>query len=95
VAGTNSYAKEKGVVGRRKSETAAGVHPWGQLWRKVMGSEMRVFLALLIYMGGRHECGSSGSWRRAGEKVFQTMSLGKRFSQIKRYIHISDQEIQL
>jgi len=88
------HAKEKGAVGRRKSETAAGVRPWRQLWRKVMGSEMRVFLALLIYMGAKGECGSCGYWKGGGEKVFQAMSL-ERFSQIKRYIHISDPEIQL
>lgn len=60
-----------------------------------MESEMRVFLVLLIYMEAKRKCGSSGYWRRrAGKGVFQAMSL-ERFSQIKRYLHISDSKIQL
>lgn len=101
VTGTNAYTKQKDAAERREGETgagaslASGVCPWGRPWRKVTESEMRVFLAILIYMGTKRECGSSGYWRRGvGKDVFRAMSL-VQFSQIKRYIHISDPKIQL
>jgi len=96
VEGTNFYAKEKGAVERRSGEGAAGGRcPWGRPWKKATESEIKVFLGLLLYLGARRECGCSGFWKREGEReVFRVMSL-ERFSQIKRYLHISDLKMQL
>jgi len=96
VEGTNLYAKEKGAVERRSGEGEAGKQrPWGRPWKKVTESEIKVFLGLLLYMGARRECGSSGLWKREDEReVFRVMSL-ERFSQIKRYLHIFDPKMQL
>jgi len=79
VVGTNRYAKEK--------RAGAGTQ---RRWKRVTGNEIRVFLALLIYMGARRGMGSQGFLRyKGGDSILRTMSL-KRFSQIKRYLHISD-----
>ena len=79
VAGTNAYAEEKGAGAATQRR-----------WKRVRGNEMRVFIALLIYMGARRGMGSQGFWRyKGGDTILRTMSL-KRFSQIKRYLHISD-----
>jgi len=79
VVGTNAYAKEKGAGAETQRR-----------WKRVTGNEIRVFLALLIYMGARRGMGSQGFWRYKGrDSILRTMSL-KRFSQIKRYLHISD-----
>ena len=79
VVGTNRYTKEK--------RAGAGTQ---RRWKRVTGNEIRVFLALLIYMGARRGMGSQGFWRyKGGDSILRTMSL-KRFSQIKRYLHILD-----
>ena len=58
-------------------------------------SEMKVFLEHLIYMGARRKSGSSGFWKKESEReVFRVMSL-EGFSQITRYLHISDLRMQL
>ena len=85
VKGTNGYAREK----------CAGTHFGRRPWRKVTEEEIRVFLALLIYMGTKRDCGSTRFWKGQGESwIFRAMSL-ERFSQIKRYLHISDPKLQL
>ena len=105
VEGTNAYAEEKdagrckeGAVatGSRLEQAATGVHSRRcRPWKKVTAAEIRVFLALLIYMGAKRETGSSGFWKGRGDgEVFQAMSL-ERFSQIKRFLHISDPQLQL
>lgn len=91
VEGTNAYAEEKGAG----KATPGGVG-FRRPWKKVTTKEIRVFLALLIYMGARRGCGSNSFWGKEGEhrEVFRAMSQ-KRFSQIKRYLHISDPALQL
>jgi len=89
---TNMYAEDKGAGKKRASPGVA----FGRPWKKVTPGEMRVFLALVIYMGAKRECGSKSFWREREEnrRVLRSMSL-KRFSQIKRYLHISDPKLQL
>ena len=96
VEGTNLYAKEKGAVERKLGEGAAGGwRPWGRQWKKVTESEIKVSLGLSLFMEARRECRSSGFWKREGERaVFRVMSL-EPFSQIKRYLHISELKMQL
>jgi len=88
---TNMYAEEKGA-GKKVSGGVA----IGRPWKKVTPEEMRVFVALVIYMGANRDCGSKAFWRDRAEnrQVLHSMSL-KRFSQIKRYLHISDPKQQL
>lgn len=76
VEGTNAYAKEKGAG----KATLGGV-AFPRPWKKVTAEEIRVFLALLIYMGARRGSGSNSFWGKEGEyrEVFRAMSL-KRFS---------------
>ena len=99
VEGANLYAKEKGAVERSGEGAAASgeCHLWDWPWnlKKVTESDIKVFLGLLLYMGARQECGSSRFWKGEGEReVFRVMSL-ECFSQIKRYLHISDAKMQL
>jgi len=108
VEGTNAYGDEKGAgggcsgrvitaaSGDRSENTIARVHSHRcRPWKKVTAAEIRVFLALLIYMGARREGGSHGFWKGRGERgAFQAMSL-ERFSQIKRFLHISNPKLQL
>ena len=85
VQSTNAYAGEK----------CAGTRFGRRPWRKVTEEEIKVFLALLIYMGTKRDCGSTKFWKGQGESwIFRAMSL-ERFSQIKRYLHISDPKLQL
>ena len=110
VEGTNAYTDEKGAgggcsgwvargaaaSGGRSENTIARVHGRRcRPWKKVTAAEIRVFLALLIYMRAKREGGSHGFWKGRGERgVFQAMSL-QHFSQIKRFLHISDPNLQL
>ena len=89
---TNMYAEEKGAG---KKSVGHGV-PFGRPWRKVTPGEMRVFLALVIYMGAKRDTGSKSFWKEWEEnrEILRLMSL-KCFSQIKRYLHISDPKLQL
>ena len=49
----------------------------------------------MIYMATKRDCGSTRFWKGQGESwIFCVMSL-ERFSQIKRYLHISDPKLQL
>ena len=104
VEGTNLYAKEKGAGGHC-SEKQVAEEGWEKTvaraharrcrpWKKVTEAEIHVFLALLIYMGAKRECGTGGFWKGRERGVFRAMSL-VRFSQIKRYLHISDPKLQL
>ena len=90
VEGNNAYAEAKGAG---KEIPDGGFH---RPWRKVMDAEIRVFFALLIYMGAKQGCGSHSFWEDEGENrvFFQAMGL-KQFSQIKRYLHIFDSVLQL
>ena len=90
VEGTNAYAEAKGAG---KEIPGGGTR---RPWRKVTDAEIRVFFALLIYMGAKRGCGSTSFWKDKGENrvFFRVMGL-KRFSQIKRYLHISDPALQL
>jgi len=78
---TNMYAEEKGVG----KKVPAGV-AFGRPWKKVTPEEMRVFVALVIYMRANRYCGSKGFWRDQEEnrQVLRLMNL-KCFSQINRY----------
>ena len=90
VEGTNAYAEAKGAG----KQTPGGA--FRRQWRKVTDAEIRVFLASLIYMGAKRGGGSNSFWKDKGENkvVFRAMSL-RRFSQIKRYLHISDPALEL
>jgi len=81
----------------KKSPSTTRVHSrWCRQWKKVTAAEIRVFLALLIHMGAKREGGSHGFWKGGGEKrgVFRVISL-VHFSQIKRFLHISDPKLLL
>ena len=111
VEGTNAYADAKGAgggcLGRGGAQAAAGSSSGRsenaitrahtrrcRPWKKVTAAEIRVFLALLIYMGAKQESGSHGFWKGGERGVFRAMSL-QRFSQIKRFLHISNPNLQL
>ena len=93
VEGTNRYAEVKGA-GKRSAEGGA----FGRPWKKVTGREIKVFLAILMYMGAKRGSGlGPGSfWNRRenSRSIIRALSF-KRFSQIKRYLHISDPQLQL
>ena len=78
---TNMYAEEKGAG----KKMLAGV-AFGRPWKKVTPEEMRVFVALVIYMRANRYCGSKGFWRDQEEnrQVLRLMNL-KCFGQINRH----------
>ena len=89
--GPNAYAEAKG-----DGRSTPGGLAFRRPWRKVTDAEIRVFCALLIYMGTKQGGGSNTFWREKGENAafFRAMNL-KRFSEIKRYLHISNPALQL
>lgn len=91
VCGMNAYAAEKEADYAAQLVKLAMRRAWKLVTGKpVTGKEIRVFLALLIYMGARRGMGSLGFWSNIRkDSILRAMSL-KRFSQIKRYLHISD-----
>jgi len=91
VEGTNAYAEAKGA----EKPTRGGVG-YRRPWKKVTDGEMQVLFALLIYIEAKRGCGSNSFWKEEGLNAvhFQAKNL-KRFSQIKRYLHISDPALQL
>ena len=93
VEGTNRYAEVNGA-GKRSAEGGA----FGRPWKKVTGREIKVILAILMYMGIKRGSGlGPGSFwnqRENSRSIIRALSF-KRFSQIKRYLHISDPQLQL
>jgi len=89
---TNMCAEEKGAG---KTRVGGGV-AFGYPWRKVIPGEMWVFLALVIYIGAKRDCGSKTFWKEQEEnrKILSSKSL-KRFSKLKRYFHKSDPKLHL
>ena len=77
---TNKYAR-----GKNAGET-------GREWRETTTADMKVFLAILIYMGVHISPSDEDYWQTAEEPIHMPrrfMGL-KRFQQIKRFFHIAD-----
>lgn len=64
VEGTNAYAEAKGA-GKRTHDGVAFQRPW----KKVTDAEIRVFFALLIYMGAQRGSGSNSFWKEKRENT--------------------------
>src|SRR5258706_903004 len=86
---TNAYAQYKEARHKRKTE---GKSRW---WKAVTLYEMRIFVALLIYMGIVGTSSISSFWDKQGNTVHKPMEFMTyyRFSQIKRYFHVSAPDI--
>jgi hypothetical protein len=90
VENTNAYAQFKEA--RQKDQLAEGKPRW---WKAVTLYEMRVFIALLIYIGLVGTSSISSFWDTHGNTIHKPMEFMTyyRFSQIKRYFHISAPDI--
>jgi hypothetical protein len=79
-ANTNKYAKAKN----------AG--QYGREWHDTTASEIKIFLATLIYMGVHISPSDEDYWRTDEELIYMPrrfMGL-KRFQQIKRFFYVAD-----
>jgi Transposase IS4 len=85
IANTNAYAQYKKA--RHKENKAEGK---SRYWKAVTLYEMRIFIALLIYIGivGTSNIESFWSDKSATYKPMEFM-IFFRFEQIKRYFHVS------
>jgi hypothetical protein len=86
VENTNAYAQYKGA--RHKENKTEEKSRW---WKAVTLYEMRIFIALLIYIGIIGTSNITSYWNTSGltiHKPMESMTLF-RFQQIKRYFHVS------
>jgi hypothetical protein len=83
---TNAYAQHKEA--RQKDQLAEGKSRW---WKAVTLYEMRIFIALLIYIGIVGTSNISSFWNKTGNTIHKPMEFMTffRFEQIKRYFHVS------
>jgi len=90
VQNTNAYAQFKEA--RQKDQLAEGKPQW---WKVVTLYEMRIFIALLIYIGLVGTSSISSFWDTHRNTIYKPMEFMTyyRFSQIKRYFHISALDI--
>jgi len=82
---TNAYAQYKEA---RHKEKAEGKSRW---WKAITLYEMRIFIALLIYIGIVGTSSISSFWDKHGNTIYKLIEFMTyyRFSQIKRYFHVS------
>ena len=85
VKNTNAYAQYKKA---RYKENKEGQTRW---WKAVTLYEMRVFIALLIYIGITGTSNIKSFWAKNSNTIHKPMKFMTlyRFQQIKRYLHIS------
>jgi hypothetical protein len=85
VENTNAYAQYKEV---RYKENNTEKSRW---WKAITLYEMRIFIALLIYIGIVGTSNIESFWTKDGNTVHKPMEYMTffRFEQIKRYFHIS------
>jgi hypothetical protein len=88
---TNAYAQYKEAWHKEKAE---GKSRW---WKAVTLYEMRIFIALLIYMGIVGTSNIASFWDKCGNTIHKPMEFMTyyRFSQIKRYFHVSAPDISV
>src|SRR5271165_6143561 len=81
---TNAYAQCKEAQHKIKVE---GKSRW---WKAVTLYEMRIFIALLIYIGIVGTSNISSFWNKNGNTIHKPMEFMTffRFEQIKRYFHV-------
>jgi hypothetical protein len=85
IENTNAYAQYKEA---RHKENQAGRSRW---WKAITLYEMRIFIALLIYMGIVGTSNIQSYWNKGGNTIHKPMEFMTffRFEQIKRYFHVS------
>jgi hypothetical protein len=86
VENTNAYAQYKGAwYKENKTEEKS------RWWKAVTLYEMRIFIAILIYMGIVSTSNISSYWNKSGLTIHKPMEYMTffRFEQIKRYFHVS------
>jgi Transposase IS4 len=90
IENTNAYAQYKEA--QQKDQPAEGKSRW---WRAVTLYKMRIFIALLIYIGIVSTSSISSFWDKHGNTIHKPIELMTyyQFSQIKRYFHISALDI--
>jgi hypothetical protein len=86
VENTNAYAQYKEV--RYKENKGGQKSRW---WKAVTLYEMRIFIALLIYIGIVGTLNIGSFWDESGNTIHKPMESITlfRFQQIKRYFHVS------
>jgi hypothetical protein len=86
IENTNAYAQYKEA--RHKGNKGGQKSRW---WKAVTLYEMRIFIALLIYIGTVSASNISSYWDKDGLTIHKPMESMTyfRFQQIKRYFHVS------
>jgi len=86
VDNTNAYAQFKGVWSYENKDQRGS-----RWWKVVTLYEMRVFIALLIYIGIAGTAHIESYWTKDSNAIHKPMAFMTyfRFQQIKRYFHIS------
>jgi hypothetical protein len=75
---TNKYAKAKN----------AGQS--GREWHETTASDIKIFIAILIYIGVHISPSNEDYWRTDEEPIHMPRFMGlKRFEQIKRFFHVA------
>jgi hypothetical protein len=91
IENTNAYAQCKEA--RHKENISSGQK--SRWWKAVTLYEMRIFIALLIYIGIVGTSNIASFWNKSGNTIHKPMELMTYywFSQIKRYFHVSAPDI--
>jgi hypothetical protein len=91
IENTNAYAQYKEA--RHKENTSS--RQKSRWWKAVTLYEMRIFIALLIYIGIVSTSNIASFWNKSRNTIHKLMELMTyyRFSQIKRYFHVSALDI--
>ena len=86
IENTNAYAQYKKA--RHKENKTEGKTRW---WKAVTLYEMRIFIALLIYIGIVGASNIISYWDKSRNNIHKPMEFMTyyRFQQIKRYFHVS------
>jgi Transposase IS4 len=91
IENTNAYAQYK-EAWHKENISSGQKSRW---WKAVTLYEMRIFIALLIYIGIVGTSNIASFWNKSRNTIHKPMELMTyyRFSQIKRYFHVSALDI--